>query len=122
MTPVPVKDTAISHVRARYAGSRLKVVMRRALAVNGRWSYWRADFEFGKHPVEITLDQLGEEIDEAIETIILLVGEENLCVTLVQQDGTEQVLGAAETVTMQAELAAVRAALNRCGHCGRSIG
>lgn len=93
---------------------RVKVVMLFASPVNGKWSYRRAGFEFGKEPVELTFRELAPTPAQAFDNLILIASDPHLRVTLTDHDGNEQVLNDGQgnpDPAAIAELEAARSAL-----------
>jgi len=99
---------------ASFAGARLTVRVTYASQQGERWNCYRAGFEFGKEAVDIEMDQLGETLAEALETIISIVTEttQRVRVVLTMRDGSERILNEGENgPPVEAELAVLRAEL-----------
>lgn len=115
---VELPETGQREPPTDYATARLRVVI--PFSANGP-SYRRSGFQFGLHPVELSVADLAPDIDAAIETLIEIAGDKILSATLIHHDETELELGDAEIAAIRGDLAAVRASLVRCKHCGRAI-
>ena len=112
-----------------YATARLRVVIPfsadgpfyRRCGFQFSLFYRRCGFQFSLHPVQLSVADLAPDIDAAIETLIEIAGDKKLSATLIHHDETELELGDAEIAAIRVDLAAVRASLVRCKHCGRAI-
>lgn len=113
-------DMADTTPLASYIGSRLRVVLPYPMPPSGLTSYRREGFEFGLHAIEITMPELGADLDAAVEKALSIATDPFLAATLVREDGGELELDEAGIAAVQADLAAARVALGRCKHCGRS--
>lgn len=105
---------------ASYVGARLRVVMPFREPGSVRPFYRRLGFEFGLHPVELTMPELGPDLGAALETAVLIASEERLSATLLRADDTELELDEGGIAAVQADLAAARVATGRCAHCARA--
>ena len=101
----------------RYAGARICAFMPmpNTASASSRWTRHRGGFRFGKEPLELTFDELGNDRAERLESLLAIAGDRSLRVTLIQDGGPSIVLndgegfpdkGALDVIT--ADLAAAR--------------
>ena len=82
----------------RYTGSHLRAFMPmpNTASQSSRWTRHRGGMRFGKEPVELTFEELGEDRAGRLKSLLAIAGDPALRVILVQSGGPTVVLNDGE--------------------------